>query len=278
MPPRKRAKLIASPTAAGTEEGDLPAVDQLSDDTIAMIFGYIKVVEIMHLRQVCKKWKEAAKNAVAARDSRFCVNSVNKYRAMVVMTRALPNIQEIVLMDLNYGTRQGSKDRYADGEDPDDEEVDEEATDVTTHDINVVSSFRKLRTLSIWSTHLNGRYPALFDFPKLQQLKISCCKRIKFDLEMLVGLPSLKEIDFHSVNGLTGNIESLRVLKDNIKRVDIIRCPKVTGNFMHLADFPRLECLNLLGTAVTGNIWDIGTKDFLKLEYLRLPHTVIGGG
>ena len=68
MPPKK-TKIISSPSAAATdEERDLPSVDQFSDDTIAVIFGYFGTVEIMHLRQVCKKWKEAAKKAVAARE------------------------------------------------------------------------------------------------------------------------------------------------------------------------------------------------------------------
>ncbi len=46
---------------------------------------------------------------------------------------------------------------------------------------------------------------------------------------------------------------------------------------MDLADFPHLIELNLLGTAVTGDIRDIGENDFLSLECLNLPKDVYGG-
>ena len=75
---------------------------------------------------------------------------------------------------------------------------------------------------------------------------------------------------------LTGNLESLNVLKDNIEEVTLYSCPKVTGNFIILADFPRLKRLDLNGTAVTGDIRDIGDNDS-HLDYLLLPDTVFGG-
>ena len=46
---------------------------------------------------------------------------------------------------------------------------------------------------------------------------------------------------------------------------------------MDLATFPRLKELNLFKTAVTGDIRDIGNRDFPALERLKLPHTVHGG-
>ncbi len=46
---------------------------------------------------------------------------------------------------------------------------------------------------------------------------------------------------------------------------------------MDLADFPRLKNLDLLFTAVTGDIRDIGENDFAALKNLELPYGVYGG-
>jgi hypothetical protein len=45
---------------------------------------------------------------------------------------------------------------------------------------------------------------------------------------------------------------------------------------MDLADFPHLKVLSLIGTAVTGNIRDIGDNDFVSLQRLELPKGVYG--
>jgi len=133
--------------------------------------------------------------------------------------------------------------------------------------------------LDIDNALLNGRYPFLFNsFPLLQKLTIKRCHLLTWDLEMLSGLPMLKEL-YCSQNfkNLTGNIKSLRVLKGTLQHVTIDRCENVEGNFMDLADFPHLNELNLTGTAVTGDIRDIGENDFSSLEHLILPKSVYGG-
>ena len=277
MPPKKRTKLITS------EERDLTSVDQINDDTIAIIFSHFGPVELMHMRCVCKKWREAAKETIPARVN-FHVDSVNKYRAMVAMTTALPNVQNITLNHFylpprgQYLHRSGSTtDRYADGEDPVDDQIDEEATNVTTHDVNVISRFSKLHYLKISFAQLNGRYPALFNFPLLQHLCLQPCDNLKCDLSMLAGLPSLKELVCDGGDQLTGDLGSLNVLKDNIEVVELSSCLKVTGNFIILADFPRLKRLDLSGTAVIGDIRDIGDDDFLHLDYLLLSDNIFGG-
>jgi hypothetical protein len=96
---------------------------------------------------------------------------------------------------------------------------------------------------------------------------------------MLAGMPMLKELELECPlnDNLTGNISSLRVLKDTLEKVIIDSCGRVEGNFMDLADFPHLKELNLNGTAVRGDIRDIRDIDFSKLEHLTLPETVYGG-
>lgn len=63
----------------------------------------------------------------------------------------------------------------------------------------------------------------------------------------------------------------MRVLKDILESIDIYFCPDIEGNFMDLADFPRLKELNLRKTSVSGDIRDIGERDFLALEVLTIP-------
>ena len=76
---------------------------------------------------------------------------------------------------------------------------------------------------------------------------------------------------------MTGNIESLRVLKDTLEVVRINYCGDVEGNFMDLADFPHLKELNLDATAVRGDIRNFGEDHFPALESLSLPDIVYGG-
>ncbi len=94
---------------------------------------------------------------------------------------------------------------------------------------------------------------------------------------MLAGLPLLKELCCECNSDVTGNINSLRVLKDTLEKVNIYDCHNVEGNFMDLADFPHLKELYLNLTAVAGDIRDIGDNDFSSLEGLYLPKGVYGG-
>jgi hypothetical protein len=263
----KKAKI------AGLSADDVVSVtiDQLEDNLLADVFGWLRVEEIMGKRGVCKKWKEAVKKTIVP-PTKFWVESVEKYNAMAVMTRALPNLQQIAIR----GFREDGHN-WSDGEDSN-EAAAAYTADWTTHDIEITSNFSKLRILTLYSASLNGRYPFLFNFPLLQILSISECCYLKWDLEMLAGLPSLKELHcYRSTDRLTGNISSLRVLKGTLEKVKIFSCDNVEGNFMDLADFPHLKELRLDDTAVTGDIRDIGENDFSSLEELILPRNVYGG-
>jgi hypothetical protein len=195
---------------------------------------------------------------------------------MEVMTRAMPNLQRITIGEL------GGPYKWSDGEDPDERLVAARTADWRTYDIEIISNFSKLRILYISEGGLNpswnGRYPFLFNsFPLLQKLSICRCGFLKWDLEILAGFPLLKELECWQNGLVTGNINSLRVLKDTLEKVNIYQCRLVEGNFMDLADFPRLKALHLLETNVTGDIRDIGENDFPSLEDLILPKGVYGG-
>ena len=276
-------------TAAAADSDDFVAsFDDLNIDELANIFGFLPVRDIMRLRRLNKKAREGVRMTIPPKyfDTEFWMRGVDTYNALRVMTMALPNLQEIRLED-----KLGSNVKYSDGEDPD-EALAATTAGWTSYDIDIISSFgklkelriyrtisffSKLRDLQIYSASLNGRYPVFFNFPLLQKLRISECKYLKFDLDMIIaGLPLLREIDCARNECMTGNINKLRSLKDTLEKVTIV-ATHVVGHFMDLADFPNLKSLHLDGPAFTGDVRDFGNNDFPSLESLQLPKVVYGG-
>ena len=264
------------------DETDAAEEEELSTDDVAIIFGFLSYQDIMRAR-VCTTWRDAAKKTIVP-PSEFVVESEKSYNAMRVMATSLPNLQQISISPFNKGGKRrrisGHGHKFIDGEDADGWTAAKTAT-WTTFDINIISNFRKLRSLKIEdAVSLNGRYPVLFNFAFLQTLTISrysyFSSSMKWDLNMLVGCPSLKVLQCDVDGNLTGNLKSLRVLKDTLEEV-LVRCGSIRGNFIDLADFPRLKVLHLDGTNVTGDIRDIHGHDFPTLESLKLPMFVHGG-
>jgi hypothetical protein len=270
-PPARRSRRIAGRLNANFDD---------LDDLLVNILEFLPIKEIMCDRRVSKKWGEVTKMVVPHGG----VNYMNNYNAMRVMTTALPNLQQIMLGNLNnqnrrYGIR---NKKYSDGEDPD-EEWAAKTAEYPTLDIEIISTFRKLRVLTIqdslyYSSILNGSYPFLFNgFPLLQKLSIEKCKYLKWDLGMLSAFPLLKELHVSLNQRLTGNIRNLRVLKDTLETLTIERCGQnVEGNLMDLADFPHLKELKLCSTAVKGDLRDI--CDFSGLLHLAITsHSSLTG-
>ena len=236
--------------------------DDFSSDLLPNILSYLKLREIMPARCVCKKWTETVRKTAVSPEEECEVNNVKTFNAMRVMSTVLPNLQSVKIEYFRPCNH-----RYNDGEDPD-ESYAARTANWTTYDIEILANFRNLRILKVNSAPLNGRYPFLFNsFPLLQKLSISATS-LKWDLEMLAGLRMLKELECRYGPHLTGNIRSLRVLKDTLEKVTLGCSSKVEGNFMDLADFSQLKTLKLYSTAVKVDIGDIGSGDFSKLEEL----------
>jgi hypothetical protein len=270
-PTKKKQRLEEEDQVASADSDFVASFDDLVD-VLPNILGFLPPEDIMGAR-VCKNCRQAARRTIVP-PSDFCVDSVEKFNAIQVMTRALPNLQQISIRNLGWGE---SGHNWSDGEDPD-EEWAAETADMIVHDIAILSNFSKLRILCIGNARLNGRYPFLFNsFPLLQKLSITECYNLKWDLGMLAGFPLLKELCCECNSDVTGNVNSLRVLKETIEEVNIYDCPGVEGNFMDLADFPQLKELFLNLTAVSGDIRDIRENDFSSLEGLSLPKGVYGG-
>jgi hypothetical protein len=137
----------------------------LSVDVLADILGFLGgAKDIMQKRRVCKKWKEAVKKTIVP-PTAFWVHNVERYNAVRVMTRAMPNLQQMSIGSLGYGSH-----KYNEGEDPD-EELTARTANWTTYDIEIISNFRQLRDLAISrGAPLNGRYPFLFNFPPASKI------------------------------------------------------------------------------------------------------------
>eukprot|EP00984_Skeletonema_dohrnii_P032405 scaffold26504_cov228-Skeletonema_dohrnii-CCMP3373.AAC.12 len=271
---QKKQKLEGN-LAAVTDEaaGDdtlTSAIDNLGTDELAHIFGFLPPHDIMSAR-LNKKMRDAAKTTIVP-PVEFIVDRVDKYNSAAAMATAMPNLQQISFSEL------GRRHKYIDGEDPD-EHTARFTSNWITHDIEIISNFRMLRSLNIETEHfLNGRYPFLFNFfPLLNKLSITKSWDLKWDLDELARLPVLKELYLEWNPQLEGNINSLRALKDTLAKVEIIDCKKVEGSFMDLADFPHLTELDLRDTAVAGDIREIGKRDFPVLKRLCLPKDVYGG-
>ena len=71
---------------------------------------------------------------------------------------------------------------------------------------------------------------------------------------MLAGLPSLKEFVVYRDQNVTGNLRSLRMIKDNLEEISITNCPNFVGDLDMLEGFSSLRELTLFNMPLSGNI------------------------
>jgi hypothetical protein len=234
---------------------------RFGNNELANIFSFLHTDEVMLFRQVCKKWNEAVNTLPIGY---FLVDGPEKYMAMIATLRALPNLERVSLEYLGRGVYTPPHDR-------------EEWVMMASQDHELLRGRLYSLTISDMFHSVSSDYSVSFDYPHLEKLVIANCPYLEWDLMTLVGLPSLTELICIDNSSLTGNIHDLRVLKETLAKVVIYTCENVEGNFMDLADFPRLRELNLTGTAVSGDIRDIDENNFLDLTELDLPENVYGG-
>ena len=232
--------------------------------------------EKIMLARLNKKMRDAATKTVVPISkfgfkNTFCVGDVNRYHTLAAMVTSLPNLQQIEIWNLEYYSGP-IVNVYYDGEDPE-YEIPTHDLDLAPHDIGILSSFVKLRELTIEGAPLNGRYPTLFNFPLLQKLHLRGMHNFKFDLEMLVGLPNLEELRSEGVF-VTGNIRSLGILKDTLTKIVIFvhqyHDTYLQGNLMDVADFPKLQYLSLSFPQLTGDLNEMKKSAFPALETLKI--------
>ena len=254
-------------------ETSCTTANDFSSDVVANILSYLKLKEIMCKRRVCKKWTEAVRKTVVSPEEEFDVNNVKTFNTMRVLSTVLPNLLSVRLNGFSGRINDLSNRVHVDTM----FQMNDAYSTMLANDLEIITGFTKLRSLTVTDAPLNGRYPFLFNFAFLQKLSINGCSYLRWDLEMLSGLPSLKELDCSSNPRLTGNISSLRVLKDTLEKVALKGCSNVEGNFMDLADFSQLRVLHLEGTVVTADFQDISNGDFSTMEELVLRSMSVSG-
>ena len=118
MPPRLKKKQRLEDQSHGVVEvahdnfvEAAMSFDKLSADVMAIIFGFLHPNDIMRSR-LNKKMRDAATKTMVP-PTNFIVNTMAEYNAMIAMTTALPNLQQIMLRFLGGGHK------YVDGDDPD---------------------------------------------------------------------------------------------------------------------------------------------------------------
>jgi hypothetical protein len=144
--------------------------------------------------------------------------------------------------------------------------------------IRPIAKFQQLRILSLRRMGLHGQYPFLFNFPELRTLDVSGIAGLRWDLTMLKGLPKLEKLACMYNHSLTGDLKSLRVIMNSLSEICLFGCERVGGSLMTLADFPKLQKIDLMVTKVTGDIREIGPNDFSSIQEMELCDTIHGGG
>ncbi len=88
----------------------------LGVDELANILAFLPIEEIMRSRRINKQSMEAVQMTMVP-PTDFVVDSLVKYNALGVMTKAMPNLQRLTIGFL------GRENKYNDGEDPFEEQA-----------------------------------------------------------------------------------------------------------------------------------------------------------
>ena len=244
------------------KKNDMAPIDVLYEDILGLILGFLEWKEIIQAR-VCRTWKEAACRAIVSGE--LLVDNRHKATALGWISQAIP---KLMCLHITFPPMVD----FCHGEDSDPDHIPRSPIDLTP-----IEKFQGLKKLSIQGGKLNGRYPFLFQFPQLESLTLFGCGRIKFDLADLSGLSELKQLVLYYLPLVTGNLNSLRHFQSQLKKLVLNGCDLVVGSMHDFADFSLLEKLCLDETAVTGDIRNIGPRDFLSVRFLILPRNVYGG-
>ena len=258
-------------------------ITMLDIDILIHIFEFLEWREIL-LSRVCREWREIAKKTLVPYNhknhTQLLIWDSKSALDMDWISKAIPKIQVIQFQDRDFAPY------VADGINPYptpmslDEQYEhwfyDDQPPSPPVDISPIANFHHLVHLSI-QTYMNGSYPFLFEFPQLQSLQLKHPGNLQWDLSMLKGLPKLQTLHCIKNSKLTGNLKSIRVLRNSLVNLCLSNCQEVKGILADLKDFPKLEKLNLEDTKVTGDIRNIGPQDFISMEEMDLGHNVYGG-
>ncbi len=262
-------------------------VEALDDvDVLSKILSNLNWREILTAR-VCRKWRDAARLTDVPESEtddgwhtpELYLQNRNVALALPWISDALPKMHTV---NIDFGLRKTEPFAIANGEDPAQTLVSSFPRDdgrPEPVDIRSIANLRHLQHLKINQGRLNGTYPWLFDFPNLRSLELSDVGLLKWNISVLSGMPKLEKIRCIRNSKLTGNLSSIRELR-NLVELCLSGCTEIEGNLMDLGHFPRLRSISLNSCdKIVGDIRDIGPNNFQAIEEMtNLPNGVYGGG
>jgi len=276
----------------------LPPMENIGNDILTIIFGYLDWTEVMKLR-VCRRWREASRmtkvqlragtqeiNRSSSVDYQFDPNG----RRIVTMSppfrKKVPvpqlsarNFERVIqvlpmIETVDFRHMRG-KVKVVSGSDTRDEV---ENPSSNAFDLNALRRYHHLKRLHLDHIDLEGTCPVLKQLGHLQVLDIKGNFLLKFDLDHLSGLHNLMKLNCSDCVRVGGNLSSLKHLAGTLEHLDLSRCESVVGNLLDVADFSRLRTLNVVRTKVMGDIRHIGPEHFRVLETFRIEGTAVFGG
>lgn len=236
--------------------------------------SFLSWQEALNARACGRRWKRAAALApVAELDVRHRDVGLDLPR----IAGALPSVRSF---RIDFGTSRTREFEIQDGDEaePTLQFAMADYTPPPEVDLEPIRRFAGLRHLALRQTRLNGKYPYIFQFKNLVSLDLLWNTRLKWDLELLAGLPNLQRLCCPQNHSLTGDLSSVRVLRGTLTELKLLYCHNVTGELHDVYDLPLLETLDVSGTSVVGDIRTIGPDDFPVLKKLGLGDGVYGGG
>lgn len=248
-------------------------VDLLDVDVLSTVLSFLHWTDVLNAR-VSRKWKSAAAMSPVKE------LNVKKPQIAVNLERISTALPGLDTLRFDFFFASSEQFYFIEGEDAESGLQLENLDDAPPALVNLapIQNFSRLQHLALRHTRLNGSYPYLFQLQNLRTLDLLLNRWLKWDLEMLSGLPNLRKLHCRRNAMLTGDLRSVRVLRRTLEDLDIHLCVKVTGSFNELFDFDRLERLDLADTRVTGDIRNIGPSDFKSLKQLELGDGIYGGG
>ena len=263
------------------------SIEILGTDELSLILGFLHWKDILKAR-VNQKWRDAVKmtlvpisrnadsyssqeeEGVFTQETQpeFFIKYIDHAEALSWICNALPMLQCI---HCNFTLQEPAIIIQAN--------MAKYYMPIPPPSLDPISKFQHLRHLTLRGvTYLNAHYDFFTAYPELRTLDLSHTSKVRMDLSMLSGLPKLEKLVCCESTEVTGDIKSLRVIINSLCEIDFAGCERVGGSLMTLADFPKLQQIDLAGTKVTGDIRDIGPNDFSSIQEMELCDTIYGGG
>ncbi|OEU21405.1 hypothetical protein FRACYDRAFT_235028 [Fragilariopsis cylindrus CCMP1102] len=215
---------------------------KLGVDEISLILAFLSWKEILQAR-VSKKWQEAAKLTMVP-DTKHCFLGGQFYHGVYASSNqdwanalgwlsvALPRLDGLAFR----------------------------GTVSLPPDVSTVQQrFPELRHLTLSGTNLSGFHPSIFQFRNLISLDLRRNNEMEWDLESLSGLPNLQKLQANSNLSMTGNLQSLTVLKNTLVSLSVEICPNMYECYWRYREIGSNDFVSIselfLGDGIYGNVF-----------------------